>query len=136
MLGHRPRICYVAGGWIHDRTDDSVITSKSGREIPCLIHRFHRPAPSNEEIIVLNFYIVNGQLTSDDNVFSGVGLRTPNINGNPANYVTQVQISSVLENSVRVSAQEMVELILDYFPDDTGRVRAVGSLDLSSSTLE
>ncbi|MFC1634147.1 exosortase-associated EpsI family protein [Planctomycetota bacterium] len=132
MLGHRPRICYVAGGWVHDSTLSATIMSNAGREVPCLIHRFHRPAPSNEEIIVLNFYIVNGQLTSDDRVFSGVGWRTPNINGDPARYVTQVQVSSILENSIRTAAEGMVELILDFFPDENGQVKAVDYVNPSS----
>lgn len=132
MLGHRPRICYVAGGWVHDSTRAATVTSSAGRELPCLIHRFHRPAPSNEEIIVLNFYIVNGQLTSDDRVFSGLGWRTPNISGDPARYVTQVQISSLLENSVRTAAVEMVDLILDFFPDENGRVRVADYVDSAS----
>lgn len=123
MLGHRPQICYVAGGWVHDGTQASTIISIAGREIPCLIHRFHRPAPENEETVVLNFYIVNGRLTSDERVFSGVGWRTPNIEGDPARYVTQVQIGSVLENSIRAAAVEMAEKILDFFPDDKGKVR-------------
>ena len=129
MLGHRPRICYVAGGWVHDSTRAAAITSSAGRAVPCLIHRFHRPAPSSEEIIVLNFYIVNGQVTSDDSVFSGLGWRTPNISGNPARYVTQVQISAILENPVQIAAAEMVDLILDFFPDERGRVRAVEYID-------
>jgi hypothetical protein len=136
MLGHRPRICYVAGGWVHDSTQAATITSEAGREVPCLIHRFHRPAPSSEEIIVLNFYIVDGLLTSDDSVFSGVGWRTPNINGNPARYVTQVQISSVLENTIRTAAREMVEPILDFFPDETGRVRAVDYVNRSGDPMK
>ena len=135
MLGHRPRICYVAGGWVHDSTQTVTITSNKGRVVPCLLHRFHRPAPSNEEIIVMNFYIVNGQLTSDDSVFSGVGWRTPNINGDPARYVTQVQISSILENSIRTAAVDMVELILAFFPDKNGRVGAVEYVDPSSGML-
>ena len=80
----------------------------------------------------MNFYIVNGQLTSDDGVFSGVGWRTPNIDGDPARYVTQVQISSVLENSIRTAAKDMIELILDFFPDRNGRVKAVEYVDPSS----
>ena len=129
MLGHRPRICYVAGGWVHDSTQMVTIISNAGRRVPCLIHRFHRPDPGKEEIIVLNFYIVNGQVTWDERVFSGVGWRTPNINGDPARYVTQVQISSILENSVRTAAEEMVELILEFFPDREGKVKAAESLD-------
>jgi hypothetical protein len=125
MLGHRPQICYVAGGWVHDSTEPTNITSSAGREIPCLLHRFHRPYPETEETVVLNFYIVNGQLTSDERVFSGVGWRTPNINGDPARYVTQVQVSSVLENSIRAAATDIAEVVLDFFPDANGTVRAL-----------
>jgi len=125
MLGHRPQICYVAGGWVHEDTKTANVKTRGGREIPCLIHRFRRPSPETEETVVLNFYIVNGRLTSDESVFSGVGFRTPNINGDPARYVTQVQISSVFENSVRSIARDIADVILDYFPDENGNVRAL-----------
>ena len=131
MMGHRPQICYVAGGWVHDGTELTNETSSIGRAIPCLLHRFRRPSPETEETVVLNFYIVNGRLTSDERVFSGVGFRTPNIDGNPARYVTQVQISSVFENSVRSAAKDIVELVLDYFPDENGKVRAVEYVETS-----
>jgi len=136
MLGHRPQICYVAGGWVHDNTEMTEMTSITGREFPCLLHRFHRPAPETEETVVLNFYIVNGQITSDKRVFSGVGWRTPNIDGNPARYVTQVQISSVFENSIRSAAKDIVELILDFFPDENGKVRAVEYVESSSDVQD
>lgn len=132
MLGHRPQICYVAGGWVHDSTELTDVTSSADREFSCLLHRFHRPAPETESMVVLNFYIVNGRLTSDERVFSGVGWRTPNIDGNPAHYVTQVQISSVVENSVRSVARDIAELVLDYFPDENGKVRAVEYVEPSS----
>jgi len=132
MLGHRPQICYVAGGWVHDGTERTNVTSSTDREFPCLIHRFHRPAPETEETVVLNFYIVNGRLTSDERVFSGVGWRTPNIDGNPAYYVTQVQISSVFENSIRSAAKDIAELVLDFFPDENGQVRAAEDIRPSS----
>jgi hypothetical protein len=136
MLGHRPQICYVAGGWVHDSTEVTNMTSITGREFPCLLHRFHRPTPETEETVVLNFYIVNGQLTSDERVFSGVGWRTPNIDGNPARYVTQVQISSVFENSIRSAAKDIVELILDFFPDENRKVRAIEYVEPSSDVKD
>ncbi len=132
MMGHRPQICYVAGGWVRESTELTKVTSSTGREIPCLLHRFRRPSPETEETVVLNFYIVNGQLTSDERVFSGVGWRTPNINGNPARYVTQVQISSLFENSVRSAARDITERVLDYFPDENGKVRAIEYVGTSS----
>lgn len=136
MLGHRPQICYVAGGWIHDETENKQITSGSGLELPCLVHRFHRPEPDREDVVVLNFYIVNGKITSDERVFSGVVWRTPNIDGDPARYVAQVQVSSRLENSVRAAAMDMTEVILDFFPDNSGRVKAVDYVEASSQAQE
>lgn len=124
MLGHRPEVCYVAGGWVHDGTEQSQVISSAGRTIPCLVHRFHKASPQNDEIVVLNFYIVNGRLTDDESVFTGIGWRTPNIAGNPARYVAQVQISSILENSVRTAATDLTDLMLEYLPDENGKVRA------------
>ncbi len=132
MLGHRPQVCYPGGGWVHDSTESSMVISNTGREIPCLIHRFHVSSPEYKGTVVLNFYIVNGQLTSDESVFSGVGWRTPNIGGDPAHYVTQVQISSVLENSARAVAKDMTEIIMGFFPDGEGNIGAVEYTDTPS----
>ena len=124
IIGHQPRVCYPGGGWIHDGTELSQFTSRAGRQIPCLIHRFHKPAPAYDQKVVLNFYILNGQITADENNFSGPWGRRPNIAGDPARYVAQVQISSVLENSIREAAKDITDLILEFFPDQNRRVRA------------
>jgi hypothetical protein len=123
MLGHRPEVCYVGGGWVHDSTEKSKFISSFGRNVSCLIHRFHMPAPRSDQVVVLNYYILNGQITADDSGFSGIGIRTPNIAGNPARYVAQIQVSSVTENSVLSAAKDMTELMLDFFPDENGKVR-------------
>lgn len=136
MMGHRPQICYVGGGWTHDSTEQSQVISSAGRTIPCLVHHFHKPAPQNDEIVVLNFYIVNGLFTNNENVFTGIGWRTPNIAGNPARYVAQVQISSVLESSVRIATKDMADLILDSFPDENGKVRVIEYVNTASNILK
>ena len=131
MLGHRPKVCYPANGWSHSSTDHAKVISKSGVEIPCLIHRFYKPAARHDEIVVLNYYIVNGRLTDDESVFGGIEWRTPNIGGNIARYVTQVQISSALENSVRAIASDMTDLIMDFFPDEYGKVLRAENSDIA-----
>ena len=113
-------MCFPAHGWIHDGTVTSEITSSSGRPISCLIHRFHKPAPSFQEIVVLSFYILNGQITLSENDFSGLLGRRPNVSGDPARYVAQVQISSVYENSIRTAAAQMADTILAFLPDQKG----------------
>jgi EpsI family protein len=116
MFGHRPTVCYPASGWVHDGTVNTEVSSLSGRIIPSLLHRFHRTAPNSDALVVLNFYIVNGELTNDESIFSGIFWRTPNIRGNPARYVAQVQISSVSENSVRAASRDISDLLITFFP--------------------
>jgi hypothetical protein len=123
ILGHRPRKCMPAHGWIYEETVRSEIASRSGRPINCLIHRFNDPS-AYQQIIVLTFYVLNGQITLSENEFSGFLGRRPNISGDPARYVAQVQLSSTLENSVRVAASDLVETILAFLPDRDGRVTA------------
>ena len=132
MLGHRPDICYVGGGWVHDSTDESNFVSSCGRGITCLIHRFHMPAPLSDQVVVLNYYILNGLTTANDSGFSGISIRSPNIAGDPARYVAQIQISSTLENATRAFAYEVADTILKYFPDVNGVVEIA---DKSSGTL-
>jgi hypothetical protein len=126
ILGHRPSVCYPAYGWIHDSTERTQFTSRAGRQVDCLIHHFHKPAPAYDQIVVLNFYVLNGQITADEDDFSGTFGRRPNLARDPARYVAQTQISSVLENSVRNAAADMTDIILDFLPDKDGQVRAAG----------
>lgn len=125
ILGHRPRVCYIGYGWVHDGTQTEQFISHEGRRINFLIHRFHMPAPMNTQKVVMNFYVLNGRLTSNEKDFSGLWGRRINIAGDLAQYVAQIQISSVLENSVRLMAKDIVDLVLDYLPDKDGNVRAV-----------
>jgi EpsI family protein len=124
MLGHEPRVCYPGGGWIHDSTESSQFLTRDGRTISCLIHRFHKPAPAYDQTVILNFYIVNGELSTNQKGFSGFWSRRFNLARNPARYVAQVQISSIAENSIRAAATDMTDLILDLLPDENGIVRA------------
>jgi hypothetical protein len=136
IVGHQPRVCYPGGGWVHDSTEQSQFFSQSGRQILCLIHLFHKPAPAYDQTVVLNFYILNGRITANENDFSGLLDRRPNIDGNPARYVTQVQISSVLENSIRTAAEDMTDLILDFLPDKNGKVRAAQHIAKTSDAVK
>jgi hypothetical protein len=124
VLGHRPRVCYPSNGWAHESTETSQFISRSGRQVSCLLHRFHRSAPVYNQTVILNFYVLNGRLTADEDDFSGPFGRRPNISGDPARYVAQIQISSILENSIRTMAKDITDLILDFLPDQNGKVRA------------
>jgi len=131
ILGHRPRVCYPGAGWIHDESKRTSFTTSTGREIPCLVHRFYKQMPPQERV-VLNFYILNGRITTDESEFRGLFGRRPNIEGDPARYVAQVQITSTAEHPILQAAQDFSEMILDFLPDKEGQVKAALFYDTSS----
>jgi hypothetical protein len=90
------------------------------------VQRFRQPAPALNEIVVLSFYIRNGQITINESDFAGLLGRKFNIARDPSRYVAQIQISSVLESSVRKAARDITDLAIDFLPDENGKVRAAG----------
>lgn len=126
MVGHQPQVCYRNAGWIADGFSPSEVSAENGTVFPCLLHTFHLSGPAAVEIVVLNYYVLNGVTTNDETAFTGVGWRLPNINGNPAWYVAQVQISSSSEASVRRLAAATAPEILSRLPDRMGRLNIAG----------
>ncbi|MBN2137568.1 MAG: exosortase-associated EpsI family protein [Sedimentisphaerales bacterium] len=120
ILGHRPRVCYRAHGWQHEGTKTMQFESKGGRHIDCLMHQFYKAPPDYGRMIVLSFYVVNGQVTASERGFSGPLGRRPNIARDPRRYVAQVQISSVLQESVEAAARDMADMILQFLPSKGG----------------
>jgi len=125
IVGHQPRVCYPGNGWIWDSTTPSQVVTTSGRKVDCLVHCFHKPAPTYQQVFVLNFYVLNGQITLREKDFSGWFGRRPNLRGDPARYVAQVQISSLYENSAKALARDAVDTVLAFLPNQDGRVAAV-----------
>ena len=131
LIGHNPRICYPGNGWVWDETSPSEFVSTSGRRIPCLVHRFHRPAPDYRRVVVLSFYVLNGEITLDQRDFSDLWGRRVNLSGDPARYVAQIQVSSVQEEAARAAIRGLADTILTFLPDQYGRVQAADYMDRS-----
>jgi hypothetical protein len=136
ILGHRPGVCYPAHGWLLETTETSQFTLQEGRQIDCLVQRFRQPAPALNETVVLSFYVRNGRTTATESDFSSVFGRKPNIARDSSRYVAQVQISSVTESSIRKAAQELAGLVLGFFPDENGKVRAAGFIRPSGDNVK
>lgn len=128
MLGHQPQVCYPANGWVSDGMEKAKFTTLQGRQIECLVHKFHKPASAYDQTVVLNFFIVNGRLATSQSSFKGILQRGFNLTRNPARYAAQVQISSVSENSVIALAKDITDRILDLLPDENGKITAIGQL--------
>lgn len=114
MLGHRPQVCYKGAGWIHDETIEKELISAKGEKFTCLVHKFHK---DYDEVYVLNYYILNGKITTSESGFTGIALRVPNIDGKIAQYVAQVQISSKFPSYVETVAADFFDIVMEFFPE-------------------
>lgn len=117
MLGHRPDVCYAGDGWTYDGQQQWQFETASSRTIACKIHRFHKPIADYEELVVLSFYVLGGEIVSEQASFESLKWQTANPKNDSGHYLGQVQIISRYEGSVRQAAQmvadEIVTLLLD-----------------------
>jgi EpsI family protein len=120
MEGHRPQVCYVGSGWIHEGTDPLEIEPVYGPAIQVLMHHFRKPMSSFPEVAVLNYYIVSGQATTDHKAFSGLRYRRIIQSGSRPRYVAQVQISSTSEAAATAFARRIIPLVWNYMPPSGG----------------
>jgi beta-lactamase regulating signal transducer with metallopeptidase domain/tetratricopeptide (TPR) repeat protein len=121
ILGHRPRVIYKGNGWMHASTVESTVTSASGREVRCLVHRFQTTPPNYQETVVLSFYVANGIPTLDEDSFLKELGRRVNTERDYRRYVSLIQISSSTESNVRQAATDMLDKILDFLPGSVKR---------------
>jgi hypothetical protein len=132
LLGHRPGVCFPANGYIQEGTAKTQIETRSGQLIECLSQQFHK---DGQRVSVLSFYVLNGVPTAEERDFSGILGRLPNISGNPARYVAQVQISAGSEEVTKRAARDLVDKILTYLPDAQGCQQAAASLTQEDAGL-
>ena len=116
MEGHRPRVCYVGSGWVHESTKEVTVDPLRGKAITCLIHRFRKPMSSLSDIYVLNYYIVSGNVTTDHRAFSGLRYRRITQSKHEPRYVAQIQISSISSDAAESFAKQIAPMIWDYLP--------------------
>lgn len=125
MTGHSPEICYTATGWTHNDSCQLKITTSAGKIIPCTIHRFRKPDASGQETIVLDFYLLNGLVSREQESYYGLKWSRRVKQNMNSKYAVHIQISSTLESSVREAAQQLGDIILSYLPDENGTVSAI-----------
>lgn len=116
MLGHRPRVCYRGSGWDHDGTEEIQIVTTTGKALPVLVHRFHKSGLNSQDIVVLNYYVVNGELTVDHKKFDTLRWRRPKMSGGRLDYVAQIQVSSASLEGAKLLIRDFSDDILRHLP--------------------
>jgi EpsI family protein len=102
LLPHRPEVCMPGAGWTPDDRRVVDVPCADGTMLPAQIHCFHRGGLDGERIVVLNFYIVDGQLSPDVALLRAQAARV----ASGPRYSAQVQINAMPTDGSIESAEK------------------------------
>ena len=108
LMPHRPEVCYIGAGWTRVNSNSAELLLDDGRVLPCNIFQFSKGTLNKKNIIVLDYYLVDGQFSQDVSL-----LRSKIWKGSGAvGYVAQVQIVAAINSSLK--ADSAVQLVSDF----------------------
>lgn len=122
LMPHRPEVCYTGAGWTLIDKRSMELNLSDDTTLPCNIMQFSRGTLNTNKIVVLDYYIVDGQYCSDVSLLRSKAWR----GSGWVRYVAQVQIvTSISSNqiadsatrTVRTFAVESASLISRLFED-------------------
>jgi EpsI family protein len=111
LAPHRPEVCYVSAGWTLMDRRSAELPLENGGKLPCSIFRFSMGGLNAKRIVVLDYFIVDGQHCGDVSLLQSRAWR----GSDTVNYVVQVQISST-ENLLR-DTDSVTELVTAFAVD-------------------
>jgi len=88
LMPHRPEVCYTGNGWTLEDRDSVELPLIDGEKLPCNILRFSRGALDTKAVVVLDYYIVDGQYCPDVSLLRSKAWRGSGV----VQYVAQVEI--------------------------------------------
>jgi EpsI family protein len=100
LMPHRPEVCYTGAGWtLTDRRSVELSLSDSAK-LPCNIMQFSRGVLNTQKVVVLDYYLVDGEHCADVSL-----LRSKAWYGQgTVRYVAQVQIVTAVTAILDVEA--------------------------------
>ena len=125
LMPHRPEVCYTGAGWTLTNKRTAELSLADETTLPCNIMQFSRGSISKEKVIVLDYYIVDGQYCEDVSLLRSKAWR----GSGTVDYVAQVQILTPVIDVF--GADSAHEVITNFAIDSAKRIA-----DLLESTGE
>ena len=88
LMPHRPEVCYTGAGWTLVDKRSMELFLGDGMKMPCSVFQFSRGTLNTKKIVVLDYYIVDGQYCRDVSLLRSKAWR----GSGTVRYVAQVQI--------------------------------------------
>ena len=100
LMPHRPEVCYTGAGWTLIDRHTTKLSSSDGIELPCNVMQFSRGTLNKERVLVLDYYIVDGEYSQDVSLLRSKAWR----GSGKVGYVAQVQIVTSLKPDVNLDS--------------------------------
>jgi len=108
LMPHRPEVCYTGAGWTLTGRRLAELALSDGTKLPCNIVQFSRGALTTERVVVLDYYLVDGQYCADVSL-----LRSKAWRGSGAvRYVAQVQVITPI--TATLNAEAAIKAVSDF----------------------
>jgi len=92
---HRPEVCYTGAGWTLVGRQSLDLPLPEGTTLPCNVLQFARGALQGQKIVVLDYYLVDGQYCRDVSLLRSKAWR----GAGAVRYVAQVQIMTAVPDA-------------------------------------
>lgn len=108
LMPHRPEVCYTGAGWTYIDNNSMELPLNETTVLPCSVFQFTKGTLNTKKVIILDYYIVDGQFCRDISL-----LRSKIWRGSGAvNYVTQVQVIAAVTTDRTIDSA--VKMISDF----------------------
>ena len=105
LMPHRPEVCYTGAGWTLTDRRSMDLPLSNGIKLPCNVLQFSRGTLNSSKVIVLDYYLVDGQYCRDVSLLRSKAWR----GSGTVDYVAQVQIAtSIAATQTAHSARSII----------------------------
>lgn len=108
LMPHRPEVCYTGAGWTLVDRRSVELPLNAAVKLPCNVLQFSRGALNTEKIVVLDYYLVDGQYCADVSLLRSKAWR----GSGTVRYVAQVQIVAPI--AATASAEVAIRAVSDF----------------------
>lgn len=108
LMPHRPEVCYTGSGWTLVSRTSLDLSLSAGVRLPCNVFQFSRGSLNAQKVMVLYYYIVDGQYCADVSLLRSKAWRGSGAVG----YVGQIEMVVPITETV---GEDSAERLLSGF---------------------
>jgi EpsI family protein len=108
LMPHRPEVCYTGAGWTLANRKAVELPLSDSAKLPCNVIQFSRGALNTQEVVVLDYYLVDGQFCADVSLLRSKAWRGQG----SVRYVAQIEIIAPVTEALK--AEAAARLVQDF----------------------